>query len=218
MNRDFRNRVLFPLLLPLGVLVGFLLYAVSLSRVFLAIPELAATTIALLVAGYILFVAGLISVRRHITSNALAAGLVVGMVAVLAAGALSAQAGMRELHPEEEENGAADGEEGEPDGEDGEPDGEDGEEIPADAAAFVAVDINFAEAPETIPAGEQTLAIDNEGAIFHDLTIDELDFQIGAEGGEAASATTELEPGEYVYYCSVPGHREAGMEGTFVVE
>jgi uncharacterized cupredoxin-like copper-binding protein len=29
---------------------------------------------------------------------------------------------------------------------------------------------------------------------------------------------TDVKPGEYVYYCSVPGHREGGMEGTLTVK
>ena len=37
-------------------------------------------------------------------------------------------------------------------------------------------------------------------------------------GGDSAAATAELDPGEYIYYCSIPGHRESGMEGTLTVE
>ena len=36
--------------------------------------------------------------------------------------------------------------------------------------------------------------------------------------GETTEASAELEPGEYAYYCAVPGHREGGMEGTLTVE
>ena len=33
-----------------------------------------------------------------------------------------------------------------------------------------------------------------------------------------AGRTVDLKPGTYHYYCTIPGHREAGMEGTLVVK
>lgn len=54
--------------------------------------------------------------------------------------------------------------------------------------------------------------------VEHDFVIDELDAHVAAEAGEAASGGFVAgEPGTYTYYCSVAGHREAGMEGELVV-
>ena len=60
----------------------------------------------------------------------------------------------------------------------------------------------------------------NEGGSPHDVTFEELgdDPVVVAQGGETATGTAELEPGTYTYYCSVPGHRSAGMEGELTVE
>lgn len=86
-------------------------------------------------------------------------------------------------------------------------------------AEFVAEDIKFTNAPTELAAGSNTFELVNDGAILHDVTIEELGDEkvVEAEGGQSATGTVELEPGEYTYYCSVPGHRAAGMEGTLTV-
>lgn len=85
---------------------------------------------------------------------------------------------------------------------------------------FVARDIEYSQAPSTAPAGEVTVELINEGAIVHDVAIEELDDTVvaTAPGGQTASGQVALEPGTYTYYCTIPGHRAAGMEGTLTVE
>jgi len=71
-------------------------------------------------------------------------------------------------------------------------------------------------------AGEVTIDFTNDSPVPHDVDIEDsegnvvLETEVITESEESASA--ELEAGEYTFYCSVPGHREAGMEGTLVVE
>jgi plastocyanin len=36
--------------------------------------------------------------------------------------------------------------------------------------------------------------------------------------GKTSTATAELKPGTYEYYCTVKSHHQAGMEGTLVVK
>lgn len=54
----------------------------------------------------------------------------------------------------------------------------------------------------------------------HDFVIDELDAHVSASDGRTAVGgfDTGDEARTYVYYCSVAGHRDAGMEGRLVVE
>jgi uncharacterized cupredoxin-like copper-binding protein len=82
-------------------------------------------------------------------------------------------------------------------------------------AIFVAVDIAYEEAPTEVTAGTVQMELDNQGTIEHDVVIEELGDQpvLAAAGGESDSASVDLEPGTYTYYCNIPGHREAGMEG-----
>ena len=55
--------------------------------------------------------------------------------------------------------------------------------------------------------------------MLHDFTIDEFDAHVAADRGETEEGgVTVDEAGTYTFYCSVPGHRSAGMEGTLTVE
>jgi nitrite reductase (NO-forming) len=73
--------------------------------------------------------------------------------------------------------------------------------------------------PSEIEAGEGEIPISiaNVDAFEHDFTIDELDVQVLLGANESVDATFEAGPGTYVFYCSIPGHRESGMEGTLTV-
>jgi plastocyanin len=69
--------------------------------------------------------------------------------------------------------------------------------------------------------GKVTIDFDNPSAIPHNVVIEEkgkelAGFEPISEGEE--SETAELKAGTYTYFCSVPGHREAGMEGTLTVK
>jgi plastocyanin len=72
------------------------------------------------------------------------------------------------------------------------------------------------------PAGQDTIEFDNPSSTGHNVQIED------SSGGDVAgtdtitdgktSTTADLKPGTYTFYCSIPGHREAGMEGTLTVK
>lgn len=74
----------------------------------------------------------------------------------------------------------------------------------------------------TTKAGKVEIAFDNPQSLTHDVAIESASgeevggTELIADGSD--STTVELEPGTYTFYCSVPGHREAGMEGTLTVK
>lgn len=72
-----------------------------------------------------------------------------------------------------------------------------------------------------VEAGKSfSVQISNEGMLEHDITIVgfEEEFGLHVQPGEDNIGTFEMhDVGEYVYYCTILGHREAGMTGTLVV-
>jgi plastocyanin len=73
----------------------------------------------------------------------------------------------------------------------------------------------------TSEPGKVTIDFDNPAAIEHDVAIEQGDKEIAksalvTEG--KTSVTADLAPGTYTFLCTVPGHAEAGMEGTLTVK
>lgn len=63
------------------------------------------------------------------------------------------------------------------------------------------------------------LRLENNDAIGHYFDIDELNVHVAMPSGKPAIAIFKpTTPGTYTFYCRVPGHREAGMVGTLIVE
>ncbi|HXF71257.1 MAG TPA: multicopper oxidase domain-containing protein [Actinomycetota bacterium] len=68
-----------------------------------------------------------------------------------------------------------------------------------------------------VPGPEVRIALVNDDPMPHDFTIDELGVKVAVDPGATAAVRFRADPGTYTFYCSIPGHREAGMEGTLVV-
>lgn len=82
------------------------------------------------------------------------------------------------------------------------------------------VDIAFTQKELTIPANtDVTLHIVNQGAAVHNFTIDNPSVMSGdVQPGQSVDITVNLPAGTYEYYCSQPGHKQAGMVGTLTVQ
>ena len=69
-------------------------------------------------------------------------------------------------------------------------------------------------------AGTVTIDMTNMSPVEHNVTIAEGSKVLGATPtftGGTKTLTVKLKPGTYTFFCSVPGHRQAGMEGTLKV-
>jgi plastocyanin len=80
--------------------------------------------------------------------------------------------------------------------------------------------LKFEQTDVSATAGSITIDFTNMSSLPHDVQIE----GNGASGGtdqitnSSTSATVDLDPGTYTFFCSVDGHRAAGMEGTLTVK
>jgi plastocyanin len=71
-------------------------------------------------------------------------------------------------------------------------------------------------------AGSVTIDFTNNESIPHDVAVESSSGdtvgQTDLVASGTANTTVDLQPGTYQFFCTVPGHREAGMQGTLTVK
>jgi uncharacterized cupredoxin-like copper-binding protein len=88
-------------------------------------------------------------------------------------------------------------------------------------AADPAGQLRFTTRDLSAKAGRVTIGFANASPLEHNLTIAQGAKVVGATPtfqGATKTLTLNLAPGTYTFYCSVPGHRAAGMEGKLTVQ
>ena len=80
----------------------------------------------------------------------------------------------------------------------------------------------FDQKDATAKAGNVTIDFDNKQSLQHDVAVADSSGKVIGQtdlvSSGTANATVDLQPGTYTFYCTVPGHKEAGMEGTLTVK
>lgn len=102
------------------------------------------------------------------------------------------------------------------------------ESAPAPAVSEVKIEaaksgLAFASDTATVKGGEVTVDFFNPQSVPHNVALENEAGEVIQEGetvtGQSTTTTNpDLKPGKYTFFCTIPGHREAGMEGTLTVE
>jgi plastocyanin len=74
----------------------------------------------------------------------------------------------------------------------------------------------------TAKPGTLTITYDNPSPVPHSIAVATANGNVLGEvqpfaNGKQSVELSNLAPGKYIFYCTVPGHREAGMEGNLTV-
>jgi mono/diheme cytochrome c family protein len=90
-------------------------------------------------------------------------------------------------------------------------------EVPADPNGQLA----YITKKATAPAGKLEIDSKNAASIPHDIAIEGngvSDKGKVVQNGGVSTISVNLKAGSYTFFCTVPGHREGGMEGTLTVK
>jgi len=197
-----KTRLWLPLLIPIGAVAVTAFFTLNISRVFIASSEHSHTPAIVIAIGITLAIlagATIIAALPNIRTTSLIVGMAGVMVVVLLAGSLVLGASL----PESEGEAAF-----------VPPEGPAINELEVDALPTLKFQSTRFEAPAGInlikyvdKGGDHTLVFDKNAVPGFELVV---------PGGPDQSKV-DLKQGDFVIYCTIPGHRAAGMEADLVV-
>jgi plastocyanin len=83
-------------------------------------------------------------------------------------------------------------------------------------------DLAYQQKSVTANAGSVTVDFQNNESIPHDVAVEDSSGktlgQTDLVASGSSNTTVNVTPGTYTFFCTVPGHRQAGMEGTLTVK
>jgi hypothetical protein len=105
-NRALRNRLMYPVEIPVLAVVGIAVFVLSISRLLLALPTGGAYVVFGGVPALILLIGWFLTTRPTVNRNLVAGLLLAGGIAVLAGGIIGASVGPRDIEKHQEEEGS----------------------------------------------------------------------------------------------------------------
>lgn len=196
-----KTRVLLPLLVPVLAMAAVAFYALNVSRVFLSGNKDAALVLGIVITVSILVGATILAALPRLRTSSLAVVVSLALLVVIGAGSVT-------LGPSLTHEGAA--------------------KKPLGPAVAT---VSITAGPGLTFEGQKNtlnIAVPKSGVIdikyggdtghtlaFTDPTLSS--FLLGTDAGTKHEDKVELKPGTYTFYCTVPTHREAGMQGTLTV-
>ncbi len=89
--------------------------------------------------------------------------------------------------------------------------------------AMTAAEFKYTPKDVTATAGDITFNVANKGTVEHNFVIEDPKGKVlkevdAIQPGKSAPVKVNLKAGKYVIVCTVPGHREAGMQASLTVK
>lgn len=85
--------------------------------------------------------------------------------------------------------------------------------------SVVMKDFSFAFDKGSVPPGDVTFNLVNQGQAVHNLDFTSLNKVSETIGpNQTTKFTVTFQPGMYDYICNIPGHAQLGMKGTLTVK